>query len=317
MSTCPPASHQAIADHSWLHFTQMSQLQDPTHQTVIVRGNNARIWDQHGNEYIDALAGLFCVNIGYGRTELADAVYQQMQQIAYVSPFSFPNLPAAQLAEQLATRAPLGPDARAFFTSGGSEAVESALKMAKQAQRKRGYSGRTKIIARRYAYHGTTMGALSVNGLSGIRKQFEPLVPGARHVPLPHRYRCKACQLAPACTSSCTDEIEALIEFEHPDTIAAIIMEPVQNAGGAIVPPPDYYRTIRQLCDHYGILLIMDEVITGFGRLGAWFGSELFGVSPDIITIAKGMTSGYLPMGAVLARREVADLFLGEEGDKF
>lgn len=316
MSTLPPASQDAIAENTWLHFYQMEQLQDYSQQTVIVRGENARVWDQHGREYIDALAGLFCVNAGYGRREIAEAVAQQLQQIAFVSPFSFPNLPAVELAAKLAQLAPLGDAPRAFFTSGGSEAVESALKIAKQYQRQRGFAGRTKTISRRYAYHGTTMGALSVTGLPGIRKQFEPLLPGARHVPIPHRYRCTACSLSAACTRSCTDEIEALIEFEGPETIAAIIMEPVQNSGGAIVPPPDYYVRVRQLCDRYGILMIMDEVITGFGRVGAWFGSEIFGVEPDIITIAKGLTSGYMPLGAALVRKEVADVFVGAESAK-
>lgn len=205
---------------------------------------------------------------------------------------------------------------RTFFTSGGSEAVESALKLAKQYQRKRGFAGRTKIIARRYAYHGTTMGALSVNGLPQIRNQFEPLVPGAYHVSLPHRYRCNACHLAPDCTHACVQEIEDLILFEEPETIAAIIMEAVQNSGGAIVPPPDYYRRVREICDRYGIVMIMDEVITAFGRIGAWFGSDVFGVEPDIITVAKGMTSGYQPLGAAIVRKEIADTFLGGDGDK-
>lgn len=316
MSTMPPATHSAIAENTWLHFYQMDQLQDAANQTVIVRGDNARIWDQNGREYIDALAGLFCVNAGYGRQEIADAVCAQIQQIAYVSPFSFPNLPAVELAARLAELAPLGNSPRVFFTSGGSEAVESALKIAKQYQRKLGFANRTKTISRRYAYHGTTMGALSVNGLPGVRNQFAPLVPGARHVSIPYRYRCNACQLATACTRSCIDEIEALIEFEGPETIAAIIMEPVQNSGGAIVPPPDYYRSVREICNRYGILMIMDEVITAFGRIGAWFGSEVFGVEPDIITVAKGLTSGYMPMGAALARKEIADVFGGDESDK-
>ncbi len=316
MRTMPPATQRAIAEHTWLHFYQMEHLQDPAHQIVIVRGENSRVWDHRGNEYIDALAGLFCVNAGYGRAEIADAVRDQLLQIAYVSPFSFPNLPAVELAAKLAELAPLGESPRAFFTSGGSEAVESALKIAKQYHRLRGEPGRVKIIARRYAYHGTTMGALSVNGLPGLRNQFAPLVPGARHVPIPHRYRCPSCRFEAACTRACTDEITALIEFEGPETIAALIMEPVQNSGGAIVPPPEYYHTVRQICDHYGIVLIMDEVITAFGRIGAWFGSDIFGVKPDIITVAKGLTSGYMPLGAALARKEIADAFLGDEGRK-
>jgi len=316
MSTSPPATNKAVAENAWLHFGQMEQLQDPSNQTIIVRGDNARVWDSDGNEYIDALAGLFCVNAGYGRSEIAAAVARQLSDIAYVSPFSFPNLPAVELAAKLAELAPLGDAPRAFFTSGGSEAVESALKIAKQYQRLQGYADRTKTISRRYAYHGTTLGALSVSGLPGLRTPFGPLVPGARHVPVAHRSACRSCRLAPACFGACTDEIEALIEFEGPQTIAAMIMEPVQNSGGALVPPPDYLRTVRQICDHYGIVLIMDEVITAFGRIGAWFGSRLFGIQPDIITVAKGLTSGYVPMGAALVRKTIADVFMGDESRK-
>lgn len=316
MSTTPPATSKAIAENTWLHFTQMEPLQDPSNQTIIVRGDNARVWDSDGNEYIDALAGLFCVNAGYGRAEIAQAAARQMTDIAFVSPFSFANLPAVELAARLAELAPLGPAARVFFTSGGSEAVESALKIAKQFQYLQGYAGRTKTISRRYAYHGTTLGALSISGLPGLRTPFGPLVPGARHVSIPHRSCCRACRLAPGCVGACSDEIEALIEFEGAHTIAAIVLEPVQNSGGALVPPPDYLRTVRQICDHHGIVLIMDEVITAFGRLGAWFGSSLFGIEPDIITVAKGLTSGYMPLGAALVRRRIADAFLGDESHK-
>lgn len=316
MSTTPTATSKAVAENAWLHFGQMEQLQDPRDQTIIVRGDNARVWDSDDNEYIDALAGLFCVNAGYGRAEIAEAVARQMTQIAYVSPFSFPNLPATGLAAKLAELAPLGDATRVFFTSGGSEAVESALKIAKQYQRLQGFPARTKTISRRYAYHGTTLGALSVSGLPGLRAPFGPLVPGARHVPIPHRSHCRACHVAPACFGACTDEIEALIEFEGPETIAAIILEPVQNSGGALVPPPEYLRTVRRICDRHGIVLIMDEVITAFGRLGAWFGSRLFGVEPDIITVAKGLTSGYVPMGAALVRKSIADAFMGDESRK-
>jgi adenosylmethionine-8-amino-7-oxononanoate aminotransferase len=211
----------------------------------------------------------------------------------------------------------MGPRTRTFFVTGGSEAVETALKLAKAYQRKRGFGERHKTISRRVAYHGTTMGALSVNGLTGIRNGFGPLVPGARHVPLPHRYRCDYCALAERCGGTCADEVERLVEFEGPETIAAMIMEPVQNSGGAIVPPPGYLRRVREICDRYGILLIADEVICGFGRVGAWFGSAALDVVPDIMTCAKGITSGYAPLGAVMVRGEVADAFVGEEGDKF
>jgi adenosylmethionine-8-amino-7-oxononanoate aminotransferase len=211
----------------------------------------------------------------------------------------------------------MGPQTRTFLTSGGADAVETALKLAKAYQRKRGFAERTKTISRRVAYHGTSMGALSVNGLTGIRNGFGPLVPGARHVPLPHRYRCDYCAVSPACRGICADEIERLIEFEGPETIAAIIMEPIQNSGGAIVPPPGYMQRVRQLCDHYGIVLIADEVICGFGRVGAWFGSNALGFTPDLMTCAKGITSGYAPLGAAMVRKEIADMFIGDEDDKF
>jgi adenosylmethionine-8-amino-7-oxononanoate aminotransferase len=313
-----PALRQTLADNVWLHFFQMGHLSSTSARpTILVRGEGSRVWDQDGNAYIDALAGLFCVNAGYGRREIVEAVVTQMMDIPYVSPFSFPNLPQIKLAGVLAEISPIGARTRTFFVSGGSEAVETALKLAKAYQRKRGFGDRHKTISRRVAYHGTTMGALSVNGLTGVRNGFGPLVPGARHVPLPHRYRCDYCALASRCHGTCTDEIERLIEFEGPETIAAIIMEPVQNSGGAIVPPPGYLQRVREICDRYAIVFIADEVICGFGRVGAWFGSTALDVVPDIMICAKGITSGYAPLGAVMARPEIADLFVGDEGDKF
>lgn len=314
-----PAMQQTFADNVWLHFFQMGHTASTSARptTILVRGEGSRVWDQDGNAYIDALSGLFCVNAGYGRREIVDAMAAQLMDIAFVSPFSFPSAPQIRLAGELARISPMGPKTRTFFVSGGSEAVETALKLAKATQRKRGFPERHKTISRRVAYHGTTMGALSVNGLTGIRNGFGPLVPGARHVPLPHRYRCNYCALQAQCSGTCADEVERLVEFEGPETIAAIIMEPVQNSGGAIVPPPEYLRRIRQICDHYGILMIADEVICGFGRVGHWFGVNAFNVVPDIMTCAKGITSGYAPLGAVLVRPEIADEFLGSEGEKF
>jgi adenosylmethionine-8-amino-7-oxononanoate aminotransferase len=313
-----PTLQQTFAENVWLHFFQMGHSSSTSARpTILVRGEGSRVWDQDGNAYIDALAGLFCVNVGYGRREIVEAVAAQMIDISFVSPFAFPNMPQIKLAGELARISPIGPKTRTFFVTGGSEAVETALKLAKSYQRKRGYGDRHKTISRRVAYHGVTMGALSVNGLTGVRNSFGPLLPGARHVPLPHRYRCDYCALAAQCSGTCADEIERLIEFEGHETIAAIIMEPVQNSGGAIVPPPDYLPRVRQICDHYGILLIADEVICGFGRVGDWFGSSALGVVPDIMTCAKGITSGYAPLGAVMVRPEVADAFIGDESDKF
>jgi len=308
--------NQAIKDHTWLHFTQMKNLIDDPKPMVIARGEGSKVWDTSGKEYIDGLAGLFCVNVGYGRQEIIDAITQQLQKIAYVSPFSFPNEPAVELAAKLARISPIGADARVFFVTGGSEAVESALKISKQYQRLRGYQGRYKTISRRIAYHGTTMGALSVGGLTGIRKLFEPLVPGARHVPLPHRYRCDYCWQESGCSGQCTQQVANVIEFEDPQTIAAAIMEPVQNSGGCIVPPPTYYPEIRRLTRENGIVMIMDEVICGFGRTGKMFGTEHWGVQPDMMTLAKGMTSAYYPLGAVIVSKEIADAFIGDEGKK-
>src|SRR6266487_6024813 len=319
MLSVDPALQQTFAENVWLHFFQMGHSSSTSARpnTILVRGEGSRVWDQDGNAYIDALAGLFCVNAGYGRREIVEAMVTQMMDIPYVSPFSCPNLPQIKLAGKLAEISPIGARTRTFFVSGGSEAVETALKLAKAYQRKRGFGDRHKTISRRVAYHGTTIGALSVNGLTGVRNGFGPLVPGARHVPLPHRYRCDYCALASRCQGTCADEIERLIEFEGPETIVAIIMEPVQNSGGAIVPPPGYLQRVREICDRYGIVFIADEVICGFGRVGAWFGSSALGVAPDIITCAKGITSGYAPLGAVMVRPEIADLFVGDEGDKF
>jgi adenosylmethionine-8-amino-7-oxononanoate aminotransferase len=312
----PQRVRAAIRDNVWLHFTQMAEYQDPNARPlVLVRGEGSTVWDDQGNSYLDLLAGIYSVNAGYGRRRIIEAMMAQLEQLPFVNPFGYTSVPAAVLADRLGDLAPLGGEARVFFTSGGSEAVESALKLAKQYQLIRGYPNRYKTISRRGAYHGTTMGALSVNGLTGARAPFGPLVPGARHAPMSHRYRCPYCQDAPACNLTCYDEIERLVEFEGADSVAAIITEPVQNAGGCIPPGSmDYFKRIRKLCDETGILMIMDEVICGFGRLGELFGSTYFGVEPDLITVAKGITSSYAPLGAVLARKSVADAF-SDAGD--
>lgn len=303
--------HNAIRDNIWMHFTQMEQYKDPkTRSLVLVRGDGCTVWDDAGNAYLDLLAGIYSVNAGYGRKRIVEAMTAQADFLPFVNPFGNTSVPAAVLADRLGDLAPLGGEARVFFTSGGSESVESALKLAKQYQQVRGFPNRWKTISRRGAYHGTTMGALSVNGLTGARSPFGPLVPGARHVPMSYQYRCPYCKDAGACNLTCYDEIERAVAFEGPEQIAAIITEPVQNAGGCIPPGSmDYFKKIRRLCDETGILMIMDEVICGFGRLGELFGSTYYGVEPDLITTAKGITSSYAPLGAVLARKSVADAF--------
>jgi adenosylmethionine-8-amino-7-oxononanoate aminotransferase len=301
----------AIRENVWLHFTQMAQYQDAERRPIVlVRGEGSTVWDDQGNAYLDLLAGIYSVNAGYGRKRIVEAMTAQAEFLPFVNPFGYASVPAAVLADRLGELAPLGGNARVFFTSGGSESVESALKLAKQYQTLRGFPHRWKTLSRRGAYHGTTMGALSVNGLVSARGAFGPLVPGARHVAMSHRYRCPYCRDAGACTLMCYEEIERAVEFEGPEQIAAIITEPVQNAGGCIPPGSmDYFKKIRKLCDRTGILMIMDEVICGFGRLGELFGSTYFGVEPDLITTAKGITSSYAPLGAVLVRKAVADVF--------
>ncbi len=322
MVTLTEPQQAALAQNVWLHFFQMGHMASiGARPTVLVRGAGSRVWDQEGTEYIDGLSGLFTVNVGYGRQEIIAAMTAQLAEIAYVSPFSFPSLPLIDLSAKLAALAPTGPQSRVFLTTGGSDAVESALKIAKAYQRRRGFADRTKVIARRSSYHGTSMGALSVNGVTDIRNGFGPLVPGARHVPLPYSYRCQYCGgdcVGDDCALRYAAEVERLIEFEGPETVAAVIMEPVQNSGGAIVTPPLYLQRVREICDHYGVVFIVDEVICGFGRVGGWFGSSEMGVRPDIITCAKAITSGYAPLGAAIVAPHIAEPFVSErEADKF
>ena len=300
---------QAIKDNVWLHYTNMKAVREsPEKPLVLVKGDGSTVWDSDGKAYLDCLAGIYSVNAGYGRRAIAEAMMAQLEQIPFINPFGYTSVPTAVFADRLADLVPLGGDARIFFTSGGGEAVETALKVAKKYQTVRGFPHRYKTISRRTAWHGTTVGALSVNGVTDARNGYGPLVPGARHAPMSHRYRCPYCKDANACNLTCYDEVERLIEFEGPETVACVIMEPVQNAGGCIPPgSDDYFRRIRKLCDETGILMIMDEVICGFGRLGELFASTYYGVQPDIITSAKGITSSYAPLGAAMVRKSVAD----------
>ena len=309
----------AVRDNVWLHSTQMAPYFEPEHRPfTLVRGEGSTVWDANGKPYLDLLAGIYSVNAGYGRQRIVDAMTEQASALPFINPFGFTSVPAAVLADRLGELAPLGGNARAFFTSGGSESVESALKLAKQYQTAKGFPHRYKTISRRVAWHGTTFGALSVNGLSVFRSMFGPLVPGARHAPMSHRYRCPYCAHEPACNLTCYDEIERMVEFEGPDQVAAIITEPVQNSGGCIPPgSPDYFKKIRKLCDETGILMIMDEVICGFGRLGELFASTYYDVVPDLITTAKGITSSYAPLGAVLVRKAIADEFINEDAPDY
>jgi adenosylmethionine-8-amino-7-oxononanoate aminotransferase len=296
--------------HLWMHFTRMASYAE--HEVpVMVRGQGAYVWDSKGKRYLDGLAGLFVVQAGHGRTELAEAASKQASELAYFPLWSYAHQPAVELAERLAAVAP-GDINRVFFTTGGSEAVESAWKLARQYFKLTGQPTKTKVISRNLAYHGTSMGALSITGLPGIKTPFEPLVPGTIKVDNTNHYRCVHCAHADACTLACADDIEQRILMEGPETVAAVFLEPVQNAGGCFTPAPGYFERVREICDRYDVLLVSDEVITGFGRLGEWFGAVRYGYQPDIITCAKGMTSGYSPIGAMLASDRLMEPFLHE-----
>jgi adenosylmethionine-8-amino-7-oxononanoate aminotransferase len=299
---------QAARDHLWLHFTRMSVYQQ-TDVPVIVRGEGCYLEDSQGRRYLDALAGLFAVNIGYSfGDEIGQAAHEQMRELPFYTNWSYAHPRAIELADVLADLAP-GDLNRVFFVSGGSEAVESAWKLARQYHLVRG-ERRYKAIAHNVAYHGTTMGALSINGVPALRAPFEPLVPGVFHVRNTNRYHRPPEETEEEFTQFVLDDLEHTINAEGPDTIGMVIMEPIQNAGGSFTPPAGYFQGVREICDRYGILLCADEVITGFGRLGYWFGSERYDIRPDLITCAKGLSSAYAAIGAVVATDRVMEPFV-------
>jgi adenosylmethionine-8-amino-7-oxononanoate aminotransferase len=296
-------------DHLWMHFTRMSTY----HQSdvpIIVRGEGPYIWDDKGKRYLDGLAGLFVVQVGHGREELAQAAAKQASELAFFPLWSYAHPKAIELAERLAHLAP-GDLNRVFFTTGGGEAVESAWKVAKQYFKLTGKPLKHKVISRNIAYHGTPQGALSITGIPAAKAMFEPLVPGAHKVPNTNFYRApEHGDDLDAFGLWAANRIEEAIEFEGPETVAAVFLEPVQNSGGCFPPPDGYFARVREICDKHDVLLVSDEVICAFGRLGHYFGSDRFGYQPDIITCAKGMTSGYSPIGAMIATDRIMEPFL-------
>jgi len=299
---------RAARDHLWLHFTRMGGHEPP----IIVRGEGCYLEDAHGKRYLDALAGLFAVQVGYSYgEEMGQAALEQMRELPFYTNWSYAHPRAIELAEEVASLTP-GDLNRVFFVSGGSEAVESAWKLARQYHMARG-ERRWKAVSRRVAYHGTTMGALSINGIAALRAPFEPLVPDAIHVRNTNRYHRPAGETEEEFTAFLLEDLDSAIEQAGPETVAMVIMEPVQNAGGAFTPPTGYWRGVREICDRYGILLCADEVITGFGRLGSWFGSEHYDIRPDLMTSAKGLSSAYASIGAVIAADHIVEPFLGGE----
>jgi adenosylmethionine-8-amino-7-oxononanoate aminotransferase len=319
---------RAAREHLWLHFTRMGGYHDGE-VPVIVRGDGCYLEDANGKRYLDALAGLFSVNIGYGfGEEVGEAAAAQMRELPFYTNWSYAHPRAIELAQEVASLAP-GDLNRVFFVSGGSEAVESAWKLARQYYLARGEKRvpdadetrrdermatpahrKYKAIARQIAYHGTTMGALSINGIPALRIPFEPLVPEVRHVKNTNRYHRPPDETEAEFTAMLLDDLEQTILAMGPETVCLVHMEPVQNAGGAFTPPEGYWRGVRALCDRYDILLSADEVITGFGRIGHWFGSERYDIRPDIVCSAKGLSSSYAAIGAVIATDRVMEPFL-------
>ncbi|MBA3808688.1 MAG: aspartate aminotransferase family protein [Solirubrobacterales bacterium] len=290
--------------HLWMHFTRMGSYAQAD-VPIIVSGEGCYVYDEHGNRYLDGLSALYCVNIGHGRGELGEAAAAQAKELGFYTNWSYAHPRAIELATRVAGLAP-GNLNRVFFTSGGSEAVESAWKLAKAYHRAKGEPLRHKLISRNLAYHGVTMGALTATGLTALRQPFEPLTPGGIHVPNTNSYRWAEDRE----NLWAADAIEEAIEFAGAETVAAVILEPVQNGGGCFVPQDGYFQRVREICDRHGVLLISDEVICSWGRLGHWFGCARYGYAPDIVTTAKGISSAYAPLGAVITADHIAEPFL-------
>jgi adenosylmethionine-8-amino-7-oxononanoate aminotransferase len=287
--------------HLLPHFTRSHVWRD-VELPVIVRGDGCHVFDDRGRRYLDGLSGLFCVNIGHGRTDIPAAAAKQMESLAYWTNWGATHPASVEAATMVADLAPGDVDV-VFFVNSGSEAVESAVKFVRQYHRSQGQPERTKIIARDMAYHGTTLGALAVTGIPAYKEPFGPLMPGVRHVP-----NTLGEAVPDGGTAADLPSLRALVEAieeEGPETVAAVFAEPVQNSRGALVPPEGYWQELRAICDRYGILLVADEVICAYGRLGEWFGSAKYGVTPDLITFAKGSTSGYAPLGGVALRTDL------------
>ena len=295
--------------HLMMHFTSHGRYADDE-VPVISHGEGCWLYDTNGKRYFDGLSGLFCTQIGYSfGAELGEAAATQMAELPFYTNWGYAHPRAIELAAKIAELAP-GDLNRVFFCSGGSEANESILKLVRQYHQLRGEHRRYKMIARRLAYHGTTLGALSLTGIAAIKTPFEPLLPGVRHVSNTNAYRRPEGESEVEFTAFLLDDLRGMIEQEGPESVAAVFMEPVQNSGGTFTPPEGYFQGVRAICDEYGVLLVADEVITGFGRLGYWFGSERYDIRPDVVTFAKGVGSAHVPLGGVLMSDRIASAFL-------
>lgn len=307
---------EAALKHVWVHYTPWDQVASPKGPKVFVKGEGIYLTDVRGDRYIDAISGIWVVGAGHGRKEIADAMAEQAAKVSYISAYSYTSEPTAKLAAKIAQLTPGDLD-RVFFVSSGSEAVETAIQIAHQYHANRGFPRRTKVIARRRSYHGSTYGAMSVSGERASRSQlFAEMNSWAVHASAPDPFRCDF-NCYPTCNLSCERSIEQLVEFEGPQNVAAILAEPISMPGGMAIPPQEYWQGLRRLCDKYGILLIADEVICGYGRTGKMFAMEHWGVVPDLMTMAKSLSSGYAPIGACVAREHVFQEFVGDRKKMF
>jgi adenosylmethionine-8-amino-7-oxononanoate aminotransferase len=308
MAVTEPVATSTLQDlakrHLWMHFTRLGAFENAD-VPIIVRGEGCYVWDEKGNRYFDGLSALYCVNIGHGRADVAQAGADQAKELDFFTNWSYAHPRAIEFAARIASLAP-GDLNRVFFTNSGSEAVESAIKLARQYHKLTGNPNKTKIVAREIAYHGTTLGALAATGVPELRQPFEPFMPGGVHVPNTNLYRLPN-HMRP---EDLAETVRERIIFEGPDTVAAVFMEPVQNAGGCFVPPEGYFQRVREICDEFDVIMVSDEVICAWGRLGEYFGAERFGYQPDIITTAKGITSAYAPLGAAIVSDRLAEPFL-------
>jgi adenosylmethionine-8-amino-7-oxononanoate aminotransferase len=302
---------QKAKDHLWMHFSRQSVLEEHG-APIIVKGDGHHIWDSRGKKYFDGLSGLFVVNAGHGRKRLAEVAAKQAEELAFFPLWSYAHPAAIELADKLADYAP-GDLNRVFFTTGGGEAVETAFKLAKYYWKLQGRPTKHKVISRYVAYHGTPQGALAITGIPAMKEMFEPVTPGGFRVPNTNYYRAAEMGYEGPSLEHfgqwAANRIEEMILFEGPETVAAVFLEPVQNSGGCFPPPPGYFQRVREICDKYDVLLVADEVITAFGRIGDMFASTTYDIRPDMITCAKGMTSGYSPIGACIVSDRLYEPF--------
>lgn len=317
-SVSPSAERALALEHLWMPYTQWNDLAEEGGPRVLIRGEGCRVWDSEGREYIDGLSGLEACAIGYGRDDVVDAIAEQLRQLPFLDLFRYASRPAVDLAAKLAEITP-GPLSKVFFTPGGSEAIEVAIKLARQYHYNAGETARTRIVSRTGAFHGSTFGAMSVDGhtLAGKTHIWEPLPNAPLFFQGPYHYRCEHCASSDACTNDCLGGLRAIISQEGAETIAGVVVDPAATYIGVSPTPPAYLQELREVCSSNGILLIVDEIITGFGRTGRMFCCEYADVVPDIMTMSKGLSSGYLPIGAVITDEIVHERFVGGFNETF